>query len=98
MALSDKRSKLYARTLVILTVAFIAAGAGTKITYPCSPSIVPAGESVNNCISFEKAIMHPSDFIVNKQDTLLHFVSIFVLVSLLLLALTIVITKYRHKR
>ena len=86
----------YISVAAILAVAFLAAGAGTKITYPCSPSNVPAGESVNNCISFEKAIMHPADLIINKQDSLMHFVSIFVLVSLLLLALSIAITKYRR--
>ena len=49
----------YISVAAILAVAFLAAGAGTKITYPCSPSSVPAGESVGNCVSFEKAVMQP---------------------------------------
>ena len=97
MALSGKRSRLYARILLILMVAFLVAGACTKIIYPCSSGSVPAGESVSNCFSFEKAIMHPADLMNNMQNSLVQFTSTIFLVALLLFAASLVITKYRHK-
>jgi len=92
-----KRNNLYIGIVAALTLAFFVAGAFTKITYPCSPENVPAGESVNYCTSFEKAVMHPADLILNKQGSLVQFLATFFIASVLLSLLSMLAFNYRHK-
>jgi hypothetical protein len=63
---------IFIRAVVACIVAFLIAGAGTKITYDCEPS--PQSEG---CVSFEKAVMHPKDLSSNYQNSLVRFVALF---------------------
>lgn len=74
--------KLSVKIVAAIVVGFLLAGAGTKITYTCAPIDGAAG-----CASFEKAIMHPSDLLNNKQDSLTHFSEAFVITSLVSFAI-----------
>ncbi len=70
-------NKLMVRIVMAVVIGFLLAGVGTKITYTCVPH--PGEEG---CVSFEKAIMHPSDLLDNKQDSLVQFSKTFAITSL----------------
>lgn len=69
--------KLSVKILAALLIGFLLASTGTKITYSCAPVDGAAG-----CVSFDKAIMHPSDLLNNKQNSLVHFSEAFAISSL----------------
>lgn len=83
---------LSVRILVAFVVGFLLASAGTKITYSCAPIGGAAG-----CVSFDKAIMHPSDLLNNKQDSLVHFSDAFVISSLVSFAVLSIINVVQKK-
>lgn len=69
--------KLSVRIRIAFVVGFLLASIGTKITYTCVPI-----DGAKGCVSFEKAIMHPSDLLNNRQDSLVKFSTTFVISSL----------------
>ena len=69
-------NKLSVRIIAAVVIGFQLASVGTKITYSCRPVDGAAG-----CVSFGKAVMHPSDLLNNKQDSLVHFSETFVITS-----------------
>lgn len=75
--------KLSVRIIFAILVGFLFAGAFTKITYICAPIDSAAG-----CLSFDKAVMHLSDLMSNKQDGLIHFAITFVITSVVVFSLT----------
>jgi hypothetical protein len=87
--------KIWLRIAIAAIAGLFVAGL-TKMTYPCSPSIVQFGESVDQCVSFEKSIMHPKDLLANRQDSLVDFTKtllitslfVFIILSILVLART----------
>ncbi len=80
------------RIAVAIVVGFLLAGAATKITYSCAPVDGAAG-----CVSFDKAIMHPSDLLNNKQDSLVHFSETFVVASLISFAVLSIVDVAQKK-
>ncbi|MGB4967505.1 MAG: hypothetical protein WBO35_04870 [Candidatus Saccharimonadales bacterium] len=84
--------KLSVRILAALVIGFLLAGAGTKITYSCASVDGAAG-----CVSFDKAIMHPSDLLNNKQDSIVHFTEAFVISSLVSFAVLSIIDVAQKK-
>ena len=81
------RWKLTTYILLALIAGALAAGVFTHITYPCPPH---SGNTVVNCVSFEKAVMHPIDLAFNTQGSLvlflLKFLAVFVIVLMFLIA------------
>lgn len=75
-------NNLWVKVIASIVIGFLLASAGTKITYTCTPADGAAG-----CTSFEKAIMHPSDLLNNKQNSLTHFSKTFAITSLASFAL-----------
>lgn len=69
--------KMYIRVILSVAVGFFVASTLTHITYPCTGYFEGIG-----CVSFEDAIMHPSDLLNNKQDSLTTFASKFAVISL----------------
>lgn len=84
--LSDMKhvNKPSAIILGAIIVGFLLASIGTKVTYSCLPSGDDKG-----CVSFEKAIMHPFDLFHNRQGSLTDFFSLFVISSLVTIALAV---------
>lgn len=78
--------KLSVRILTSLVIGLLLAGAVTKITYSCAPI-----DGAADCVSYDKAIMHPSDLLNNKQDSLVHFFEAFVISSLVSFAVLSII-------
>lgn len=71
-------NKLLVKIMAAVVIGFLLAGAGTKITYPCTPI-----DGAASCVSFDKAVMHPSDLFSNQQDSLIHFSTTFVVTALI---------------
>ncbi len=69
-------NNLSVKIAAALAAGFLFAGVGTTIAYECSPI-----DGAEGCVSYEKAVMHPSDLLHNKQNSLLHFSEIFVISS-----------------
>jgi hypothetical protein len=70
--------------LLALIAGVLWAGAFTHITYPCPPLPGDAG-----CVSYEKAVMHPSDLLSNMQGSLAQFLLKFLVVFAIVLVLLI---------
>lgn len=77
-------SGFWVKIAVAIMLGFLFACAATDTTYTCAPIDGAAG-----CASFQKSVMHPSDLLNNKQDSLTRFsetIAIASLVSLVLLS------------
>lgn len=83
---------LSVRITLAVFVGFLFAGAFTKITYTCTPI-----DGVSGCMSFDKAVMHISDLMSNKQDSLIHFSITLVVTSLAIFALMSIFTMAKKK-
>lgn len=90
--------KVWVRVVVAAVIGFLLAGLSTHITYPCAASDVPNGESVAQCVAFEKATMHPSDLLINKQDSLVHFAQVFVITGLIVFVILSMYIRKSSKR
>ncbi|MDQ2973221.1 MAG: hypothetical protein M3Q79_01940 [bacterium] len=75
-------NKLWVRIVTAIVIGFLFAGSRTGITYTC-----PLIDGAAGCVSFDKAIMHPSDLLNNKQDSLVRFSETFIITSLASFAL-----------
>ena len=73
---------VWVKIVAAVVVGFLLAGAGTHITYACAPV-----DGAQGCVSFDKAVMHPSDLLANKQGSLVHFSTAFILVTCVSFAL-----------
>jgi len=78
------RWRLSTYMLLALIAGVLFAGAFTDITYPCPLLPGDAG-----CVSYEKAVMHPSDLASNYQGSLAQFVLKFLVVFAIVLVLLI---------
>ncbi len=76
--------KLYTYIFIALVAGVLFSGAFTNISYPCQPLPEDAG-----CVSFEKAMMHPSELASNYQGSLAHFLLKFLVVFAIVLVLLI---------
>jgi hypothetical protein len=74
-------NKLAVRIVAAIVIGFLLAGAGTDIPYTCAPI-----DGAEGCVSFDKAVMHPSDLLSNKQNSLVIFSTFFVITSLIIFA------------
>lgn len=83
--------------LVALIVGIGFASVGTKVTYQC-----PSSPDYAGCVSFEKAVMHPSDLASNYQGSLTQFLTnllvVFVIVLVLLAAFNAVWTWTKKRK
>ncbi len=70
------------KVIIAILIGFLWASAFTDIAYTCPPETPNGG-----CFSLEKALMHPHDFLNNKQDSLIRFSEHFAQVSLTVFAL-----------
>ena len=70
-----------------MTVGFLFASIGTKMTYDCAPI-----DGFMGCVSFEKAIMHPADLLNNRQNSLVKFTANFAAASLITFALLSIVS------
>lgn len=86
-------SKLYVKVIISAAVGLFLAGAFTHIQYPCISSVPGEG-----CVVFEKAAMHPSDLINNKQNSLTKLVGTFAVSSLVSFALLSVYSRFQTKK
>lgn len=91
-------NKLSVKIVAVIVIGFLLAGAGTKITYTCSSESRPPDELSSYCTSYEKAVMHPSDLLNNKQDSLTHFSETFILTSLASFALLSIYNQSQIKK
>ena len=62
------RFSIYVLLALITGVLF--ASAATSISYPCPPLTNDPG---SHCVSYDKAVMHPSDLASNMQGSLTRF-------------------------
>lgn len=85
-----------------MVVGFLFAGALTDIQYACRADEAIPGIPITQCVSFEKAIMHPRDLITNTQNSLVQFSATFAVSSLFTFVIvTVVITalkKHSHPK
>jgi hypothetical protein len=90
------RRKFFTYILLALVAGILFAGAFTHITYPCLPLPGDAG-----CVSYDKAVMHPSDLASNYQGSLaqflLKFLVVFAIVLVLLIAFHMVWAQKGHR-
>ncbi|HJQ08932.1 MAG TPA: hypothetical protein VJ836_05630 [Candidatus Saccharimonadales bacterium] len=85
--------KISVKIIAAVLVGFLLAGAFTKITYTCTPI-----DSASGCISYDKAVMHSSDLISNKQDSLVHFSTTFVITSVVIFALLSILSMAQKRK
>lgn len=86
-------SKVSARIVVALAVGLLLASISTKITYTCIPT-----DDARDCLSFEKAVMHPDDLLSNKDGSLAQFSTTLVLSSLVIFTLLSAISVVYKKK
>jgi hypothetical protein len=87
-------SKLSARIMIATVIGLLLATVTTKISYTCAPL---ADDPSSHCTAFEKAIMHPSDLINNKQDSLTELVGTLAISSLVSFALISIYVSNKKK-
>ena len=81
--------KLYFRIIISIVIGLLLAVGWTDIQYPCPP-LDHAG-----CVVWESAIMHPSDFISNKQGSLVEASKTFLITSLVSFGLISIISRQK---
>ncbi len=87
------------KIVATVLIGLLLAAEGTHITYTCAP--VDSYGPTAGCVSYDKAVMHPSDLLNNKQDSLVHFSETLAITSLVSFALLSTFTraqKLRQKR
>ena len=81
--------------LLALIAGVVFASAATSISYPCLPLINDPGSS---CVSYEKAVMHPSDLVSNMQGSLTRFLLDILVGFVIVLVLLIVFNMVRAQK
>ena len=93
------RKKLLTHILLALAIGALFAAAFTHITYPCLPH---PDDASSYCVSFEIAVMHPTDLAANMQGSLTQFLLkllvVFVIVLVLLIAFSNVWAWVKRRR
>jgi len=83
--------KLSVRIIISVVIGFLLAGALTDIQYPCPP-LDNAG-----CVTWESAIMHPSDLISNKQNSLVEASKTFIITSIVSFGLLSLVSRHKNQ-
>lgn len=84
-------NKFYFRVIISIVIGLLLAGGWTDIQYPCPP-LDNAG-----CVTWESAIMHPSDLISNKQNSLVEASKNFLITSLVSFGLISVLFRQKNR-
>lgn len=71
--------KLSTRIIIAVVFGLLFATTFTHIQGPCTTSI--PGEDIKKCVELSKAIMHPSELLNNKQNSLVNYSETFLVVS-----------------
>lgn len=88
---------LAAKIAVSLAVGFLLAAVITDIAYPCTSHDAVEGESISRCVSYDKAMMHPSDLAHNKQHSLTNFSEVVAVTAVTTFALLTLIPSVRKR-
>lgn len=87
-------NELWFKLTVAAICGLLLASITTKISYTCPPA-----DGVVGCVSFEKALMHPSDLMENKQDSLAYFATTFIATGgIVFTTLSLVNTVQKNKK
>jgi hypothetical protein len=90
-----KRRRILVRLSLALMAGSLSAGLGTKLRTSCPPLPDDAG---SGCVSFVKAVWRPAALLTNEQGTLVRFLALLAVTSVVTLALIAIVDALRTGR